>query len=145
MSKMITILMLLISCNISSSDDIFVMQKEDIIGTWYGSTKVESQLQPGYYTDRPVTILIQDQDSASRYSRMDTILIWVSEKIDPNTTAITHTGYITDLREEYEPTLVYTYTSTGLGSKTSYTIKFTQMSEDSMRIQFGTWDYKVRK
>ena len=138
-----TLILLLCSCDITSSD-VFVMQKEDILGTWYGSTKVESQVQPGYYTDRPVTVVIQDRDS-TMYSLQDTFNITIQENISQDQTAITHFGYITKLVDEYEPTLEYSFTKQVLGGTSEIQIYFTQLSEDSLRIQFSTYEYKVRK
>jgi len=141
---LIFLFVLLCSCDITSGGDIFVMQKEDILGTWYGSTKVESQIQPGYYTDRPVTINIQDRDT-STYSLQDTFNITIQENISNDQVAITHFGYITDLKEEYEATLEFTFHKVEMGGTGEYVIYFTQLTDDSLKIQFSTYEFRVGK
>lgn len=143
MKKMILFLILLLNCDIASSGDIFILEVEHLEGAWYGATKVESQIQPGYYTNRPVTISIKDRDS-TMYSLKDTFNISIQEQISKDQVAITHFGYITGIEEEYEEYLTGTLHKTVLTGTSNYTITFTKLSDDSLRIQFSTYDFKVR-
>lgn len=143
MNKLVMTLILAISCNISSSD-IFVMQQEDILGTWSGTTKVESQVQQGYYTDIPVTISIKDRNT-SRYSLGDTLDFCIQEQIYQGQYALIYIGYLTNLKEEYEPTLKYTFSSSVPGTKLTQGISLTQLSTDSLKVLIGPKVYQVCK
>jgi hypothetical protein len=143
MNKLVTTLMLLITCNIASSD-IFVMQQEDILGTWTGTTKVESQVQQGYYTDIPVLISIKDRNT-SRYSLGDTLDFCIQEQIYKGQYALIYIGYLTNLKEEYGPTLEYTFSSSVPGTILNLGITITQLSTDSLKVLIGPKTYQVGK
>jgi len=143
MNKLVMALILSIACNISSSD-LFVMQQEDILGTWSGTTKVESQVQQGYYTDIPVLISIKDRNT-SRYSLGDTLDLCIQEQIYQGQYALIYIGYLTNLKEEYEPTLKYTFSSSVPGNKLTQGISLTQLSTDSLKVLIGPKTYQVCK
>jgi len=140
MKSIALLLILLLNCDLTSSN-IFILEKEDIEGTWYGVTKVESQIQPGYYTDQPVTILIQDRDS-TMYSMQDTFNIYI--EVDKE---LKHTGYIIGIEDEYEEYLIGTLYKNTLGGTANYQITLTLYHEypDSLRVQFSNYDFRVGK
>lgn len=132
---LISLMTLLINCG-----DVYILQVEDLEGIWHGSTKVESQIDPGAYKYPSVTISIQDRDT-SIYSTMDTFNIEIQ---DDSTGTLTHFGYITDLEEEYGSTLHGNFHKIKLGGTSDIAISFTQISEDSLQIEFSEYEFKVR-
>ena len=127
-----------------TSSEIFVMQKEDILGIWHGQVEVPVLYQTGTYTKRAVTVTIKDRNSA-RYSLQDTFNIWIQEEIAPNTPVITHQGYLINLKEEYEATLQYEFFKEHVGNTSKYDFYATQTASDSIKVQFSTYEFRVGK
>ena len=126
-----------------------VMQKEDIIGTWYGVTKVESKSQSGYFTDQPLIISIEAVDTSiysiedfyTEYYLEKLFFMTVEQTIATDQTVTIHAGYLHNMEEEYEDTLLFTFKST-LGGPTDASILFTY-HKDTLNIKFSTYTYKV--
>ena len=135
-------LIAILNCDITSSE-IFVMQKEDILGIWHGEVEVVASKADDTYTKSAITVTIKDRDT-TRYSLQDTFDIWIQEKMTSNTWVITHQGYLTNLKEEYEATLQYDFYREHIGSTSKYPIFFTQTASDSIKVQFSTYEFKVR-
>jgi hypothetical protein len=138
---MILLMIFNVSCDITSSD-VFILQIQDLEGYWYGASKVESSIQPGYYTDRPVAISIIDRDT-STYSLRDTFDLTIQEHISDDQIAITHFGYVTGLEDEYEDFLTGTFHKTDIGGVIQVPIYFSQIHTDSIQIQFLDHEYRV--
>jgi hypothetical protein len=135
-------LIAILNCDISSSD-IFILEQEQILGIWHGEVEVPAVNNPGYYSKRNVTITIKDRDT-TKYSLQDTFNIWIQEEMTPSTMIVTHQGYLVDIEEQYEATLQLTFMKEDVGSTTKYPIYFTQTANDSIKVQFSTYEFFVR-
>ena len=140
--SILLIMLLLLSSSISSSE-IFLMQQEEILGIWRGYIETSVPNHPGTYTKNKVTVTIKDKEPPL-YNNRDTLEIWIQEKMTSNTLVITHQGYLTNLKEQYEATLQYDFFRIHIGDTTKYPIYLTQTASDSIKVQFSTYEFYVR-
>jgi hypothetical protein len=137
------LLLSLISCDISSSE-IFLLEQESILGIWTGEVETPVPNHPGTFTKNDVTITIKDKESPL-YNYGDTLEIWIQEEMTSNTMVVTHQGYLTGLEEQYEPTLKYKFIKKHVGTTSNYPIDITQIHNDSIKVRFSTYEYRVGK
>ena len=141
--------LLLTGCNLTDPGDVFILQQEDLDGSWYGVSKVESDIQPGYFYDQKSSIDIGLVDT-SVYSIEKYMTEYYSGKLRFITITVNtykgerytqQAGYLFNMGEEYGSSLTYSFKSTINGLESPITL--TQFHNDSVRITLGTYEYKV--
>jgi hypothetical protein len=149
MKAIICIALLLTSCNLTDPEDVFVMQQEDLDGSWYGVSKVESDIQPGYFYDQKASVNIGPVDT-SIYSIEKYMTDYYSGRLKFITITVNtykgdrymqQAGYLFNRGDEYGSSLTYAFKSTVNGIESPIT--FTQFHNDSIKITFSTYEYKV--
>jgi len=143
------LLTLFTGCNITdvSSD---IISQNFIVNTWYSEHETFNETDTSYkYHDVVITIekvLDPDNypgadDSKYNYSfQVGKLLhLEIKEQLVSGSMGTSYKGFLYDPVDNYEPTMSYTFSSSG----TTQTMRLTRTPQDSMVIQFGDKSYRA--